>query len=95
MNEMSKSLEVKTGLRQGDAYSPVLFNLALDQVVRDMKVNRCMGLVRNRTLLAHKYDSYSREISSTIKLIKANQKIVLKINKVHSHVQANNQQTKY
>lgn len=34
MGEMSEIFEVKTGLRQGDAVpSPVLFNLALEQVI--------------------------------------------------------------
>ena len=29
---------MKSGLRQGDALSPVLFNLALEKVIRDMEV---------------------------------------------------------
>jgi len=48
MNVMSKGFEVKTDLRQGDTLSPVLFNLALDQVVRDMKDNSLMKLLREK-----------------------------------------------
>lgn len=34
--ELSLQFEVQSGLKQGDAISPVLFNLALEQVLRDM-----------------------------------------------------------
>jgi len=33
---ISKEFEVKTGLRQGDALSPMLFNIALVSVVRGL-----------------------------------------------------------
>lgn len=39
--------------RRGDALSPVLFNLALERVVRDMDDDRQMALVGNDTLLAY------------------------------------------
>jgi len=51
-----KGFEVKTSLRHGDRYStmyPVLLNLALEQVVRDIKENRYMELVENRILLGY------------------------------------------
>lgn len=79
-NEMSKGFEVKTGLRQGYALSPVLFNLALEQVMRDVIDNRCMELVGNTTLLAYADDivfvgqSQCQIISNTLKLIEAIQK---------------------
>lgn len=50
INKMSKKFEVKIGLRQGDTLFPILFNLALKQVVRYVKDNRTMELVENRTL---------------------------------------------
>jgi len=86
MGEMSESFEIKTGLRQGDALSPVLFNLALEQVIRDMKDSRSMELVGNRTLLAYADDivimgeSQEQIVSSTYKLIDASQRIGLKMN---------------
>lgn len=75
MNKMSKSFEVKTGLRKGDVLSPVLFNLALEQMVRNIKDNSSMELVGNITLLAYANDvvildeSQDQIISSTLKLI--------------------------
>jgi len=36
-----------------DLLSPVLFNLDLEQVVRDIKDNKSIELVGNRTLLAY------------------------------------------
>lgn len=34
---LSKAFEVKTGLKQGDALSPMLFNLALEKTIREMQ----------------------------------------------------------
>jgi len=36
MGETSEAFECETGLRQGDALSPILFNLALELIIRDM-----------------------------------------------------------
>jgi sorting nexin-29 len=35
-NELSMAFKIKSGLRQGDAMSPILFNMALESVVREM-----------------------------------------------------------
>jgi len=40
--ELSPHFQVKLGLKQGDALSPILFNLALKKVVRDVGENRVM-----------------------------------------------------
>lgn len=52
--EMSESFEVKSGLRQGNALSPVLFNLVQEQVIRDMKHSR------NGTSWEHDFTSICR-----------------------------------
>lgn len=52
MNKISKNFEIKTSLRQGDTLYPVIFNLALEQMVSDIKDDSSMELVGNRTLLA-------------------------------------------
>jgi len=36
LEELSSIFEYKNGLRQGDALSPVLFNLVLEKVVSDI-----------------------------------------------------------
>lgn len=53
LGETSKSFEVRTWLRQKDALFPVLFKLALEQVVKDMKDNRSIKLFGNGTTLAY------------------------------------------
>ncbi|XP_025409933.1 uncharacterized protein LOC112683231 [Sipha flava] len=45
MRETSEAFECKTGLRQRNALSPVLFNLALEQVIMDMHEKREMEFV--------------------------------------------------
>jgi len=37
--ELSPQFEVQTGLKQRDAMSPILFNLALEKVIRDAEIN--------------------------------------------------------
>jgi len=38
VNTASKAVRVSTGLRQGDAFSPVLCNLVLEKIVGDLNV---------------------------------------------------------
>jgi len=52
LGEVSTSFECKTGLRQGDALSPVLFNLALEKVVQDATDTKEMDVIGTHTLLA-------------------------------------------
>lgn len=40
--ELSPQFEVQSGLKQGDAMSPILFNLALEKVIRDIPINHEM-----------------------------------------------------
>lgn len=50
--KISQSLEVNTGLRQGDALSPTLFNVALEKVIKSLTVYQGVTLFGNKTLLA-------------------------------------------
>ncbi|KAL4089381.1 hypothetical protein QTP88_024427 [Uroleucon formosanum] len=52
-NGTSDRFEVSTGLKQDDALSPVLFNLALEKVIRSMPMRQNMELLSNSTLLAY------------------------------------------
>jgi len=42
-------VEVRTGLRQGDALSPVLFDLVLEKVIREINIGRDEGVRMDRT----------------------------------------------
>jgi hypothetical protein len=54
--ELSPLFEVNSGLKQGDSLSPILFNLALEQVVRDVGENLVMEINENVTMLAYADD---------------------------------------
>lgn len=41
--QLSKAFMINTGLKQGDALSPMLFNIALEEVVRNA-LNTCIGV---------------------------------------------------
>lgn len=44
MGELSEPFEIKTGVRQGDVLSPLLFNCALEKVVREWNTNIKSGI---------------------------------------------------
>ncbi|KAF0762712.1 ribosome biogenesis protein TSR3 isoform X1 [Aphis craccivora] len=48
-NATSRMVEVRTGLRQGDALSPVLFDLVLEKVIREINIGRDEGVRMDRT----------------------------------------------
>ncbi|KAL4132869.1 hypothetical protein QTP88_009948 [Uroleucon formosanum] len=52
MGEISEPFIVKNGLRQGDALSPVLFNLALEEIIRSLPRGQRMKMNEGYTCLA-------------------------------------------
>lgn len=52
LGELYTLFEYKTGLRQGDAMSSVLFNLTLEKVVRDIQDTKEMEVLGSNTFLA-------------------------------------------
>lgn len=82
----SGNFEVKSGLRQGDALSPIFFNMVLEKVVRDIHETRKIGLTGNGTLYAYAEnivilgDSQTEVEESTKKLIKSSKIMGLNIN---------------
>lgn len=85
-NGTSGSFEVKTGLKQGDALSPVLFNLVLEKVIKTMPMRQGIEILSNSKLLAYADDiviigNMRQEVSTkTNDSIKAVKKIVLEVN---------------
>jgi len=56
LGELSTRFECKTGLRQGDALSQVLFNLTLEKVVRNITDPKEIDVIGTHTLLAYADD---------------------------------------
>jgi len=50
LGETSIQFEVRNALRQGDALSSTLFNLALERVIREMQNSREMEMLGENTL---------------------------------------------
>ncbi|KAF0748721.1 Uncharacterized protein FWK35_00016848 [Aphis craccivora] len=61
--ETSTQFKVQTGLRQGDALSPMLFNIAMEKVVRDMSEDRKMNL-DNLNVLLQRFSTYGTRTTS-------------------------------
>ena len=85
-NEISSSFIINSGLKQGDAMSPVIFNMALESVIRKIPRTEALNLDEGNVLLAYADDivviGNSREgIQSTVEeLIKIGKDIGLTIN---------------
>jgi sorting nexin-29 len=56
MGETSENFECKTSLGQVDALSQVIFNLALEKVIRDIREEQEMEIIGANTLLAYADD---------------------------------------
>jgi len=86
-NKTSQPVRVTTGLRQGDALSPVLFNLVLEKIVREMNVSEGIelgqikiGLLAYADDIALLGDDIEMIKSLGKKLIKAAEKVGLTVN---------------
>jgi hypothetical protein len=55
-NQLSESFDVNSGLRQGDALSPLLFNLTLEKVVRTMPAYQDMKILGEYSIHAYADD---------------------------------------
>jgi hypothetical protein len=86
-NTISKPVGGSTGLRQGDALSPVMFNLVLEKIVREMNISEGIelgqvkiGLIAYADDIALLGDNIEVIKSLGKKLIKTAEKVGLTIN---------------
>ncbi|KAL4131895.1 hypothetical protein QTP88_009130 [Uroleucon formosanum] len=83
---ISDPFQVKSGLKQGDALSPALFNLALEKIIRDTNDDRRMEISNEQVMLAYADDivlmgeTKEEIINSTSKLINVSKGIGLRVN---------------
>lgn len=83
---MTEKIEVKSGLRQGDALSLMLFNIALEWIVRTANETRKMEIGEIETILAYADDvvilenSRNKVEQTTKKLLEASKVMGLEVN---------------
>lgn len=70
---ISPHFEVKSELKQGDSSSPILFNLVLEPVVKDVGEDRVMELNDNEAMLAY--------VDDVVILGNSRQEVILTIEK--------------
>jgi len=90
-NKLSMAFETKSGLRQGDGMSPILFNMALESVVREISNGEAWSL--NRGLIL----AYADDIiitGNTRAEVQMNMKKLIKVSKNMGLV-VNTEKTKY
>lgn len=81
--EISPEFEVQVGLKQRDSLSPILFNLAIEKIIKEVSEWRCMELNGNMTIIPYTDDiimldnSQLDVIQTMEKLIKAKTKYIV------------------
>ena len=56
-NELSENFHIRNGLRQGDALACILFNIALEKIIRDANINQRGNIFyKSVQILAHADD---------------------------------------
>jgi len=84
--ELLLQFEVQSGLKQGDAMSTILFNLALEKIIRDISVCYEMELNGKNVKLAYAEeivilgDTENDAVKTTEKLMESSHRINLTIN---------------
>jgi hypothetical protein len=77
---LSDNVPIKNGLKQGDALSPLLFNLALDYAIRKVQGNQ-VGLKLNGTHHLLVYADDVNLLGGNIETIKTNTETLIDTSK--------------
>jgi len=86
LGELSSEFEIKSGLRQGDALSPTLFNIGLEKVIREFTQRQKVEIVGNESILAYADDvvilgnTRQEIIQTTSELLEVSKKMGLCVN---------------
>jgi len=91
--ELSPQFEVQSGLKQGDVMFPILFNLALEKVIRDIPMNHEMELNDRNIMLAYADDIVILGDTKNDIVIKVTEKLIESSHRMNLVI--NDNKTKY